>query len=154
MRLDDHDAPFDLPSGMYHPSSMHLRLWTTPFLVALAASLPSLITLCELQCASPISVTKTVSGATESPACPGHGPKDTENAPADPARSAHDCGEHTLLAKGGNASFDARLTGVSVVLPMATETRSSRAPSSEEVASSASTDLSPPFGRRPGVLRL
>jgi hypothetical protein len=153
--LADHDAPFDLPSGMDHPTSMRLSLWTTPLLVALAASLPSLTTLCELHCASPVSVTKTVSGATESPACPGHAPKNAGKAPGNPARSEpdHDCGGHRLLAKGG-ASFETRLGGVSVGLAMTTETPTSRVTPTDGAASSASPDLSPPFGRSSDILRL
>lgn len=135
---------------------MRLRAWATPFLAALVAALPTLVSLCELRCLSPGAAEKVASEAAASSACSDHGTGEAEETPASsPFESAHDCGEHALLAKSGSVGFEFQLARTFAGLAVAS---GASAPVPEAFSHagvlSVSTDLSPPFGRRPGVLRL
>lgn len=150
------DALLDWQSRVYPPNAMRLRAWATPFLVTLVAALPTLVSLCELRCLSPGAAEEMASEAAASPACSGHGTEEAEEAPASsPFESAHDCGGHALLAKSGSVGFEVQpprtFAGLAVVSGSPDHVRE---PFSHAGALSVSTDLSPPFGRRPGVLRL
>ena len=134
-------------------NAMRLRAWTTPFLVALTAVLPTLVSLCELRCDTPVWA---ATDADASPGCSGHGADKSEQAPpGNPFDSRHDCGGHALLAKSGGAGFDLRLARALVGLAVATGVPDpAREALSQAGALSESTDLSPPFARTPDVLRL
>lgn len=153
--IGQRDALVSLTSGAYASNSMRLRTWVTPFMVLLAAALPTLVSLCELRCVSP-GAASTVSQEAESPACSGHRTEGADKAPAgSPSESRHDCGGHALLAKSGSVAFEFQLGRAFVGLCVVTTASGLVNDASGHSASlSVSTDLSPPFGRRPGVLRL
>lgn len=133
---------------------MRLRAWATPFLVVLAAALPTLVTLCELRCVSPGLATEAVPEAPATAACSGHGTEADEKR-SSPSESSHDCSGHAILAKSGSVGFDFQLArtfvGLSVV---STAFGFVNSASGHPAIMSVSTDLSPPSGRSSAVLRL
>lgn len=133
---------------------MRLRACLTLFLAASVAALPTVVSLCELRCVSP--------GAVHAPSeetsftCSGHGTGEAgEATPNIPPDSSHDCGEHALLAKGGGVVFQPHLARNLVAAAVVSTPPGFLDNASGHAGTlSISTDLSPPFGRRPGILRL
>lgn len=138
---------------VYPSDSMRLRAWAATLLVALVAALPTILSLCELHCLTPDRAAAAASEATR-PSCAGHDTDRAGNAPASPM-SEHDCGGHSVLAIGARVGSGLQYAPISDSLPVTIGEGSLL----ERLAGLnkpffASTDLSPPFDRRSGVLRL
>lgn len=127
-----------------------------PFLVVLAAALPSLSSLCELHCISSGASANVVSEEGVSSECSGHETDKPGGAPArSPSESSQDCSGHTLLSKSSSIGFQFQLTrAFSGLAVTGVASAAANEVSDHSATLPLSTDLSPPFGRSPGVLRL
>ena len=133
---------------------MGLKVWAAALMAVLVAALPSVGSLCELRCASHGIPVEDPSEQQTTADCSGHGTEPQEM-PSGHSESGHDCGEHALLAKGGGVGFQPHLArNLVVTAGVSTASGFLNNASGHPATLSISTDLSPPFGRRPGILRL
>lgn len=122
------------------------RIGTAGVLALLIGAIPTVVSLCELQC---VAAESSPPEKTSASACAGHGEKEGQ-AP----ESAHQkCGGHVLLAKGGTPRIALQLDlAVVAALPSGSFTPSLDRHPDRLIFESA--HLSPPSGRSPEVLRL